>query len=388
VVWNFKKKRHLIFVKNSFPPEKDPRLIKEAPALRKAGYFITFLCWDQLCKNSSKYEACQNNYNVVKLELRVPLSHLITYHSLFGYLLLPIWWFFVLKWHLKNNWDVVHVINFPSLPPAIIAGKLKGRPVIYEIEDTWFDQTVLPSWLRLVFLSIDNFFMRFSTAVILVDEMQIIEFGEIPNPNVVVIYDSAVDIYKKVKTKRQEIYDFTIFYAGALTERRRLNLNKIIAAIKEVDGVKVIFAGYGDLVDELKSWAVRMPNKVEFIGRVPYHEVLRRSLESNLLFVLRDPTLLLYKYICGSKVFEAMMCGKPILVNKGTSTAIKVLKNKCGVVVDGHNVEKIKEAILKLKNDRDLCKRLGMNGRIAYEQKYSWNLMRQRLLNLYAELIR
>lgn len=49
------------------------------------------------------------------------------------------------------------------------------------------------------------------------------------------------------------------------------------------------------------------------------------------------------------------MCGKPIMVNKDSSAATKVVKDECGVVVDAHNVSEVKEAILKLKNRKDTC---------------------------------
>jgi glycosyltransferase involved in cell wall biosynthesis len=126
---------------------------------------------------------------------------------------------------------------------------------------------------------------------------------------------------------------------------------------------------------------------VGFIGRIPYEEVLERSLNCDLLFVLRDSKLPVNRYICGSKLFQAMMCRKPLLVNKGTSTALKVIKDNCGIVVDAHNVDEIRKTVLKLKTNPELGRKLGMNGRKAYEKKYSWELMEHRLLSLYSEIL-
>jgi glycosyltransferase involved in cell wall biosynthesis len=77
-----------------------------------------------------------------------------------------------------------------------------------------------------------------------------------------------------------------------------------------------------------------------------------------------------------------MMCGRPILVNKGTSTAKKVLEENCGLVVDANNIEEIREAIIKLRDNPELCRELGANGRRAYEERYSWEIMEQRLIAL------
>jgi len=129
-----------------------------------------------------------------------------------------------------------------------------------------------------------------------------------------------------------------------------------------------------------------MPNKVYFIGRVPYNEVLQKSMSSDLLFVLRDDALPIHRYICGSKIFEAMMSGKPILVSKGTSTAMKVSKEKIGLVVDPNNMQEIREAILVLKEDLALYDAMGKNAREAYNKKYGWHIMGRRLIDLYCVL--
>ena len=50
------------------------------------------------------------------------------------------------------------------------------------------------------------------------------------------------------------------------------------------------------------------------------------------------------------------------------------------------DIEAIKNAILSLKNDLNLRRCLGSNGRRAYEQKYNWNIMEMRLMEAYSKL--
>ena len=81
-----------------------------------------------------------------------------------------------------------------------------------------------------------------------------------------------------------------------------------------------------------------------------------------------------------------MMCAKPIIVNDSTSVADKVREENCGLVVPYGDYEALKEAVLTLKNNPELCKELGENGRRAYDTKYNWKIMEKRLLDLYASL--
>jgi glycosyltransferase involved in cell wall biosynthesis len=165
-----------------------------------------------------------------------------------------------------------------------------------------------------------------------------------------------------------------------------LNLDKVVSAISGIDDVRLIIAGYGDQVEEVETWSRVMPDKIQFIGKISPDDALKRSIAADLLFELRDPIVPQYKYICGSKFLRAMSCGKAVLVNRDTSAAIKVYENNCGLVVDANNIEEIKEAIIKLRDNLELCNELGANARTAYEERYSWEIMEQRLVALYREL--
>ena len=177
-----------------------------------------------------------------------------------------------------------------------------------------------------------------------------------------------------------------MLYIGVLYKIRQLNLDILCDVIKDIDGVKLIIAGYGDLVDDIKEWEKKSDDKIEYIGRIAYSEALKMSLNADCLVVLRSSDLNTNKYICGSKLWESMMCGRPILVNKGTSTATKVLEEDCGLVVDVHNLNELKEKIILMRDNPALCRRFGKNGRRAYEERYSWDIMEKKLLGLYRSL--
>lgn len=205
--------------------------------------------------------------------------------------------------------------------------------------------------------------------------------------DVIAIYDSPHTI-SDIDLNHEQNEIFTLFFAGLLMRKKALNLDKIFEAINNIEGVKIIIAGYGDLVDDINELSHNMNGKIEFIGEIGRAEVLERSAKANLLFILRDPIVLVNKYICGSKVLEAMMCGTPILVNKlNPPTAKKVLEERCGVVVDAANIEEIRDAIIKLRDNPGSCKELGANGRRAYEGRYSWVIMENRLIECYNKLM-
>lgn len=371
-------KKKVVFVKSNVI-DRDVRLPKVIEALRRSGYAVTFLCWDRREYQASKFEQSQN-YEEIKLSLKAPMDFKILFF-------IPIWWCFVLLRLMVFKWDVAQATNFDSIVPTIIAGKLKRKPVVYEILDTYEDSIVLPKVVRRACIEVDKVFIRLASGIILADEAQIEEFGGIPNSKIVTIYDSPPDILDKTDIIHRKNDTFTLYYGGWLYKSRHLGLDKIVSAIKSIEGIKVVIAGHGDLVEEVREWSRQLPEKVQFVGRLSHNEALKQKANADLLFQLRDPLIPAYKYICGCTLLEAMMCSKPILVNKGTAAASKVSQEDCGSVVDANNIEELREAILKLKENRELLKELGANSRKAYEQRYSWVLMEWRLITLYQELL-
>jgi glycosyltransferase involved in cell wall biosynthesis len=286
---------------------------------------------------------------------------------------------------MKIRWDIAHAINFDSVIPVVIAAKLKRKPVIYEIFDTYEDLIVVPRTLRNFLVSVDKIFLRAAKAVIIVDDSRIEEFAGIPNNKVIVIYNSPPDLLKDLTVPNSKVNSvFYMIYAGTLNRNRLLDT--VIRAVISIDGVKLIVAGYGEVVKEIKNWAVQMPEKIQFVGKISYTEVLERTVRADLLFSFYNPDIPLVKYASSNKLFEAMMCRKPILVGDGTSMADIVERENCGLVVDCNSIDEIRDAIVKLKDNPELCRQLGENGRKAYEQRFSWEIMQKKLISLYDEL--
>ena len=365
----------VLFIKTNHP-DRDPRLIKELKTLKNNGYFVQLLCWDRDCVSNVDTDESQNECRFI---LKAPYGI-----GVLAYL--PLWWLFEIYWLLRADYDVVHAINFDTIFPAMLISKIRKKRLIYEIYDVYSHMNApIPGFLRHLGLYLEKLMMHFSDAVILVDESRIEEFNGIPNSNMIIVYNSPRDyrIEKDPRTKRSE--KFTIFFAGMLHDGR--SLCEVIEAVDLFEDVELIIAGFGRLAESLKEIAESRPFKIKFIGEIAHDEVIRLSSSADLLFSLYDPTIPLYKYASSNKLFEAMMLAKPILVSEGTAMENIVKKELCGLVVPCKDIEKIGDAILELKNNSSLRQRLGTNGRNAYINKYSWDIMEVRLLNLYSKIL-
>jgi glycosyltransferase involved in cell wall biosynthesis len=357
--------------------DPDARLEKEAKSLADAGYSVHLIGW-QRRGNAPPIEK-RSGYTIQRIKLSAPYGVTVIFY-------LPIWWIFEFFHLLKTDWDIAHASDLDTYIPALLAAKIKRKRIVYDIFDFYADEVILPGVLRNCIAGLDIFLMRFADAVIIVDPSRLKQIGKTEDAGVLVIYNSPEDLVSfPVSSQKQKRDSFLIFFAGFLIPGR--DFETIVQAAKDIGNIQVIIAGFGSLRERLVSLAQR-ESHLTFIGRIPYTEVIRRTLESDLLFAFYDPGVPNNRYASPNKLFEAMMCGKPILVNEGTSMADIVRKENCGLVVPYEDIRALKEALCLLKDNPDMGKQLGANGRKAYEQQYGWKIMEERLLELYKKIQR
>lgn len=355
----------------------DSRMIKEYNTIKRFNSDVTLLCWNR--EGKKKFS---DDYSPIEtLNIKAPYG--IKY--LF---LLPIWILYTFFKLLFMKYDVIHVLNFDSYISGILVAKIRKKKIIYEIEDTYIDQISMPSLIRYAILFVDRYLSKFADAIILVDECQIQEFGEITNSNIHVVYDAPPDFSHTFSKNINDSDPFKIYYPGIFFRARKLNIDKIINFVLKTDNVHLTISGYGDMEEEIDLLAKQRPDKITYLGWLESRTKLFQTMyNSDLTFAFKDTSVPLNRYICGSKVFEAMMCSVPIIVNANTSVARKVKEHDCGVVVNAKNQNDVERALIDLINNRQNCKRLGDNGRKAYLQKFHWNIMEKSIEKLYINLL-
>lgn len=377
------KKREISMI-ISYP---DPRVKKELESLTRHGFKVTLIVWERGWPLLLR----EDRYKIKKLKLKnAPFG---SYRAL---LYFPIWWFFVVYTLIRDDSEIIHVVNFDSLLIVLPIAKLKRKRIIYEMLDFYSQVISVPfplalKILKIILANFERFLLRFVDALIIVDDSRIEQIGKDPrNPPITVIYNTpkgdVIRDYKTITPTDKDKY-FKIFIGGGI--RKKLCIKELISAITDIENIMLIIKGYcGDKVfrKELLQTAQKYKNISMSLDGVPHEEIIQTALQSDLIFGLFNPDAPNIKYASPNRLFEAMMLGKPIIVSRRTRMEDIVKQNKCGLVVDCNNTSEIKDAILKLKDSPKLCKKLGYNGRKAYEKKYNWEIMEERLLKIYRNI--
>lgn len=80
------------------------------------------------------------------------------------------------------------------------------------------------------------------------------------------------------------------------------------------------------------------------------------------------------------------MLGKPVIVAEGTNMDRIIAEADCGFIVPYGDIPSLESTLVTLASDPELVRKSGHNARQAYETRYAWSIMSQRLASLYEKV--
>jgi len=376
-----------------------PRISHELQALSRAGYSAEVYNWvgkkEDLCTISD-----QNNIRVHSILLKRPKGKLriIIY--------LPILYYKLLKQLQRRKVDIVHCTHLYLLPLALILRALKKTRVVYDAYEMYACDfgAYIPRFSKYIskFTELVENALAFKVDLILtVDsskgflEKRYRRF----NPSVQVIYNvpniNFKCDHKRIEAIKKSYQDRKVIVnMGRLTAEK--GLIKLLQATKEIKRKypEVLLLLMGDLwlaksAFEEFLFTNGLEKNVEVKKWLPYNDMMHYLKCADVACALYQPTLRHYHLVSrgnGRKIFTYMQACLPIVAPDFGGIARVVTEEKCGILVDSTNHQKIADAILCLFDNPDKARMLGENGNRAIVEKYNWESEKKKLLRAYSTM--
>ncbi len=131
----------------------------------------------------------------------------------------------------------------------------------------------------------------------------------------------------------------TLLYQG------RVNLGRgvdwAIGALEWLTDCRLVVAGDGDLLEEMKAYAADKPwrDRVMFLGRLMPDELVRLTPRADVGLVMLEDMGLNYHYALPNRIGDFVQAGVPIVVSDLPEMAAVVRKFKVGEVIEMKNEE-------------------------------------------------
>lgn len=361
----------------------DDRVYKEAKALVDAGNEITVIEWDR--KGEYKSEDIFEGIKLVRIRNSSLMK--ILHNDIFRN---PFWWRAAYKKGLKLfnsgfDFSVVHCHDLDTLQIGVWLKKKIGCQLIYDAHEIFgymISESMPKSIMKFSFW-MEKRLIKYADHVITVNK-PVEKYLESINAKQITIIMNCKNLITKTYQPPPNKLPFTVCYIGGLIESRMFP--DLIDIIGEIKDVKFVVAGFkSGLYEDVKKRCEKYDN-VEFLGQLPSKEAIPKTLESNAIICLLDPKRKSHQIGITTKIFEAMVTGRPIIVTKNMYNSDEfVEKERCGLSVL-NNRNDIQKAIVKLRDDPKLCENLGKNGLRAAMEKYNWDYERKKLLEVYEDL--
>jgi len=167
---------------------------------------------------------------------------------------------------------------------------------------------------------------------------------------------------------------------GRLAPEKGVDL--LLEAWRALGEVKLTIVGTGPEESRLRAQAASLPN-VRFLGDVSHDRALDAMAAASFAIV---PSRAIEVF--GMTTVEAMACGRPIVVPRGSAMAEPVESGRTGMVFESGDATSLADASRALAEDPELATLMGEEARRVYEDHYASDAVCEALESLYESIRR
>lgn len=360
--------------------KNDPRVYYEAKALREAGHDVTVLVWarhddKRELPSSEEYEGIKVHYIHIDGGDNPVLGNIR-------------WWKTARKkalelYYNETKFQVVHCHDLDTLPIGVKLKKKLGVKLVYDAHEIFHRmiQNDNPGFVVFGAKLLEKKLITKIDYLISTCEPFREYLSKMTNSPSILVRNCKPLIIDEYSSPSNSVPVF--LYIGVLHQSRMFP--EIVDLFGSIDGLIFRIAGKKEnLYDEVKRRASKYDN-VEFLGTLPYDKVLVETLKADVILWTIDSNDQNLTDALANKQFEAMACGKPIIVSEGTYAGEMTKKNGVGLVVSD-DFGSIQKAVERLRDDKELREKLGRRAFEAAVDEYNWEKEKKKLIGVYEYL--
>jgi len=298
----------------------------------------------------------------------------------------------ILKLSIKLDADVYH-FHDPELLTIGLKLKKRGKKVIFDSHEFYREQLkgkeYIPKFLRIIlshlYAQYEKFVCSRIDGVIQVCTLSGKNYFE--NRAKKTEFISNAPVYQDFLnyTNKEFKSKDSVVYVGSLSYYR--GITHIVKAAKIANTKLILGGNFNSKNYQSELIKIKEFSNVDFRGYVSKDEMSSIFYQS---FAGLSTLLHINQYdkidTLPTKVYDYMAAGLPVILSN-TKFAVDIInKYQFGLVVNPENIEEIVNAITYLKNNKELAKQLGENGRKAFEEKFNWQIEEKKLISLYNSL--
>lgn len=374
----------VLFIRSN-PVRPDSRVEKEVFCLKDNGYDVKVFAWDR----DSNYPIFEeklkrNNLTIPIYRTGIKSQYGSGKKNLFSLLRFQIK-IIIFIFKNRKNIDIIHACDLDTGAVSLLMSKILKKKIVYDIFDYYSDSHGITGYMNNFVSKFENMIINKSEATIICSEERKQQIrGSKPQRLVIIHNTPELDLMSPNPKFNIEKNDkFKICYVGILAQSRMIK--EMVEIVAQNQNYELHIGGFGPLEKYVRQQSEKHSN-IFFYGVLAYEDTLSLESQCDVIPALYSPTIANHKYAAPNKFYEGLMLGKPLIMIKETGMSDIVLENDIGEVID-YNKKDLQKAFKKLSNMRNQDNEyISDTMNRIYTTKYSWDKMRERLIDLYRGL--
>jgi len=269
------------------------------------------------------------------------------------------------KYIKNNNYDFLHCHDLDGAIIGCLLSNPKKDKMIFDMHE-FYESGRLERVKKMVRVLI-NYIQKRSYKTLYVNSTQIQNVKK-AKQNKLIYLPNYPEAHKFRNLKEIASEKLRIVYTGH--PRHFFSLKALMDAAVNNNLVEIKINGYGPDYEKLKEIEPNYSN-VKVTGKYSHDDIARFYSETDLVYCVYNTGNVNNETALPTKFFEAIISGKPIIVNKKSYMADICTKYGIGYLVDPLKPESIATMIHKILNNKnDLEEK--RNNIIKIKNKYSW----------------
>ncbi|MBU1370996.1 MAG: glycosyltransferase [Bacteroidetes bacterium] len=355
----------------------DQRVHKSCTSMQKAGFKV-FLIGRRL-RNSPPMDT--RSYSCKRMRLYVEKGPL--FYAWFNIRL-----FFLL---LFSKQDLLVSNDLDTLLPNFIISRLKRIPLVYDSHEYFTETPELTGRpiVQKVWKAIEKYVLSRMDEMITVNESIAGLFREKYGIVVHVVRNVPFRLHLKPESSREQLNlpankRLLILQGSGINIQR--GAEELVLSMKYIDDSLLLIIGGGDVLPVLKQMckANKLDDKIMFLPRMPYAELIKYTTLADLGFTLDKPTNLNYRFSLPNKLFDFIQAGVPVIASDLPEIRRIIESYQIGNFIPSHEPEDIARVIRESIDNKALRTKWKNNLTFAAHQ-LCWENEEKVLLKIYGQ---
>ncbi len=288
--------------------------------------------------------------------------------------------------------DILLANDLDTLLPNYIISKIFRKKLVYDSHEffTEIPELIHRPQVQNVWLNIEKYIFPKLKNVITVNHKIASIYHEKYNVPVHIIRNISPKIEKRnidSDKKNQMANGKKILILQGSGINRDRGVEEAVTMMQHVDIAVLIIIGSGEVIPDLKKFCKekKLENKVKFIGKLPYPELIEYTQMADLGLSLDKGTNLNYEYSLPNKIFDYIQCNVPLMVSNRRLVAEIVKQHQIGFVFYDHNPIEMAKLVNNALTDEIQYEKWKKNLQ-EIASIYTWENESKKLLDIYQNL--